>query len=190
MNGNAIKQILLYGYQFLFSFFLFDLPVLYKIKAFCLMPVLKMGPKGFIGKNTFFVTSHATQNGIGTISLGENVLVKSNCEIDYSGNLIMGDNVRIASGVFITTHGHDFKTGTYEAQKNNITFSSLEIKDNVVIGTGAKILHTCTVIGEGSVIGAGAVVIKDVPDRTIMMGNPARPVYKREDGKAAANTKS
>ena len=50
------------------------------------------------------------------------------------------------------------------------------IEDNVRIGSGAVILPVR--IGKGSIIGAGAVVIKDVDPGSIMVGNPARNIKK------------
>jgi len=179
MNFNSLKQILLFGLQIPFSLIIFELPGFTFIKAFFLKILFKSKLDLKVKRGTYFITSHATIKGIGKLKIGNNVLVKSYCELDYSGGLFIGDNVRIASNVFITTHGHDFNDGSYQAQKNNIELYPLTIEDNVVIGTGAKILNSVSVIGEGSIIGAGAVIIKDVAPRTIMMGNIARPFIKR-----------
>lgn len=51
------------------------------------------------------------------------------------------------------------------------------IKDNVVIGSGAKVLGPI-VVGENSKIGAGAVVLKDVPPNSTVVGVPAHCVKK------------
>ena len=63
--------------------------------------------------------------------------------------------------------------------QGNIPKSELEIKDNVWIGTRAIILGNVRTIGTGSIIGAGAVVTKPVPDYAIVAGNPARVIRYR-----------
>jgi 2,3,4,5-tetrahydropyridine-2-carboxylate N-succinyltransferase/tetrahydrodipicolinate N-acetyltransferase len=52
----------------------------------------------------------------------------------------------------------------------------------VLIGTGARVLDGVTV-GKGAIIGAGSVVVNDVPSYTIVAGNPARIIKKRKNEK-------
>ncbi|AAM25457.1 serine O-acetyltransferase [Caldanaerobacter subterraneus subsp. tengcongensis MB4] len=77
----------------------------------------------------------------------------------------IGDNVTIYQGVTLGGTGK-------EKGKRHPT-----IKDNVVIGSGAKVLGPI-VVGENSKIGAGAVVLKDVPPNSTVVGVPARCVKK------------
>lgn len=72
---------------------------------------------------------------------------------------VIGDNVRIGAGV--TLGG---TSGIYEVP---------HIKPNCIIATGAKILGPIT-IGEGAVIGANAVVTKDIPEKSVAVGVPAK----------------
>ncbi len=60
------------------------------------------------------------------------------------------------------------------------------VEDNVLVGANAVVIEGCRV-GEGSVVAAGAVVVEDVPDRTVVAGCPARAI-KRVDEKTAAKT--
>lgn len=57
--------------------------------------------------------------------------------------------------------------------------SSLVIDDDVWIGARVIILKGCTKIGRGSVIGAGSVVTHDVPPYSVVAGNPAKIIKKR-----------
>ena len=57
------------------------------------------------------------------------------------------------------------------------------VKRRASIGSGAVILAGIT-IGEGAMVGAGSVVTKDVPPRTIVAGNPARVIRELEEGEA------
>lgn len=54
------------------------------------------------------------------------------------------------------------------------------VEDDVFIGAGAVIIHGGITVGQGAVIGAGAVVLADVAPGATMVGNPARPIYRRK----------
>ena len=60
--------------------------------------------------------------------------------------------------------------------RNNLEILPV-IGDNVLIGANATVLGNIT-IGNNSIIGAGSVVLKDVPENTIVAGNPARQISK------------
>jgi|ERR1035437_2271345 maltose O-acetyltransferase len=87
--------------------------------------------------------------------------------------VIIGDNVCINDGVQILTASHDVSDSQWKEQKAKIV-----IDDFVWIATNAIILPGVH-IGYGSVIGAGAVVSKDVAANSIVVGNPAKPILKR-----------
>lgn len=89
------------------------------------------------------------------------------------GGIVFGKNVVISSGVHIFTHTHHFdKQNWRELDEIQPTEPTL-ISDNVFLGVNALIMHTCKYIGKCSVVGAGAVVIQDIPDYEIWAGNPA-----------------
>lgn len=60
------------------------------------------------------------------------------------------------------------------------------VEDNVLVGANAVVIEGCRV-GEGAVVAAGAVVVEDVPPRTVVAGCPAR-VIKQVDGRTAGKT--
>ena len=60
--------------------------------------------------------------------------------------------------------------------------SSLKIGNDVWIGARVIVLPGCKTIGNGVIIGAGAVVTKDIPDYAIVGGNPAK-ILKYRDGR-------
>jgi acetyltransferase-like isoleucine patch superfamily enzyme len=72
-------------------------------------------------------------------------------------------------------------------EDSDVHRSSISIGDDSWIGANAIILPGCTRIGVGAVIGAGSIVTKDVPDFTVVAGNPARVIHKRltDDERAA-----
>jgi serine O-acetyltransferase len=96
--------------------------------------------------------------------------------IDHGMGVVIGETARIGDDVTlyqgVTLGGTGFATG-----KRHPT-----VQDNVTIGSGAKLLGPITV-GHGSKIGAGSVVIHDVPPNSTVVGNPGHPV--RVEGRRA-----
>ena len=114
--------------------------------------------------------------------------VRSFC--DNAGEMLrIGSYVSIAEGVvFILGGQHQTNTFTtfplkaYFSRKDNNQDSSskgpIEIEDEVWIGTNSIILSGVK-IGKGSIVGAGAVVTKDIPPYTVAAGNPAKVIRYR-----------
>lgn len=88
-------------------------------------------------------------------------------------NITIGHKVRITMRCVVLTHYID-------ASKNNLCFNygKVTFKDNCFIGANVLICHPVT-IGENSIVGAGAVVTKDIPDNEIWGGVPAHFIKKR-----------
>jgi len=105
----------------------------------------------------------------GTMKVGNKILFAKNVFIDYSGELIIHDDVAIANGVIIETHTHILEKNRMAPKP-----SRLEIGDNVKILSRAYIADTCHSIGRGARIGAGAYVRSNIPPYAIVMGNPAK----------------
>ncbi len=92
----------------------------------------------------------------------------------------MGDNVIIAPQVAILGPGHRYSRRDMTIISQGVyPKGSLSIGDDVWIGRGATILGNVSRIGTGAVIGAQAVVTRDVPDYAVVAGNPARIVGNR-----------
>lgn len=105
------------------------------------------------------------------VKIGKNVAIMSNCLMMSSGGITIDDDVMIAANVQLISNNHDLDT------RSVITCLPIHIKQNCWIGAGATILRGVT-IGKNSVVGAGSVVTKDVPDNVIVVGNPAK-IIKR-----------
>lgn len=109
------------------------------------------------------------------------LIIKSNsqiskkCYLDYSGNLTIGTNCTLSEGVMIHTHDHGFDP------HNKPIPRSLEIGDNVWIGTNATILHNVNKIGKNSIVSACAVVTKNVPSNVVVAGNPAKIIKELDE---------
>jgi maltose O-acetyltransferase len=90
--------------------------------------------------------------------------------------ITIGSDVSIGPEVAILTLGHDPRSPEFADRGGPVT-----IGDHAWIGFRAIVLPGVS-IGEGAVVGAGAVVSRDVPPFTIVAGNPARPIGRRPAG--------
>ncbi|WP_371198334.1 sugar O-acetyltransferase [Flavobacterium sp. MEB061] len=101
--------------------------------------------------------------------IGKNVFINFDCVFLDLGGITIEDNVLIAPKVSLLTEGHP----TSIEDRHSLIPKPILIKKNAWIGANATILPGVT-IGENSVVAAGAVVSKDVPDNTIVGGIPAK----------------
>lgn len=93
----------------------------------------------------------------------------------YASLISIGDNCTITSGVRILAHDASMYRDLGFAKIGRV-----EIKDNTFIGNNAIILPGISV-GPNAVIGAGAIVNDDVPENSVVAGNPAKVVSTKED---------
>lgn len=116
-------------------------------------------------------------------------IIGSNCNICahtlVEGDVVIGDNVTVKSGVFLwdgTRIANDVFIGPNATFTNDPmprskiypgSFTGITVKQGASIGANATILPGVT-IGVYAMVGAGAVVTKDVPDFAIVVGNPAK----------------
>lgn len=124
------------------------------------------GKNCMLQHNVEITTQHCLK---GSITVGNNVLFAKNVFIDYSGELIIHDNVSIANGVIIETHTHPL-----EDSRQQPVPGRLIIGDCVSILTRSYIADTCHSIGRYARIGAGSYVRSNIPPYAIVIGNPAK----------------
>jgi acetyltransferase-like isoleucine patch superfamily enzyme len=118
----------------------------------------------------------------GSIRLGERCAVGRGAElIAYRTSIHIGDNVRIAANVFIAGANHRFDNPSLPIVEQGFTSEPVTIGDDVWIGFGACILPGVS-LGSGCIVGAGAVVTKDVPAGAIVGGVPAKIIRMRTPG--------
>lgn len=158
-----------------------------------------IGDNAFIRFNTIIYANVKIGDNFQT---GPNVLIRENNKIGdnvviWHGSTLnpnnkVGNNSRIHAGCFLemTTLGKSVFLGP------NVTFTDdphpviplnfrecwmgATVKDGVVIGGNATILPG-VIIGKMAVIGAGSVVVDDIPERKIAVGNPAKVIMKIDD---------
>ena len=107
------------------------------------------------------------------IVVGKNVFINTCCKFQDQGGIVIGNGVLIGHNVTLATLNHDERP----EYRQNIYPKPIKIGDNVWIGSNAIILQGVT-IRNGAIIGANAVVTKDVPENTIVAGVPAKVIRK------------
>lgn len=124
------------------------------------------------------------------IHVGNNVIINMNCTFVDDNRIDIGNRVLIASDVkmYTATHSTDPSVRNYSTNPNPAywcqTYAKpIRIEDEVWIGGGAVILPGVT-MGKGSVVGAGAVVTKDIPPYSVAVGNPVRIIKTLDNPKA------
>ena len=113
----------------------------------------------------------------GVIQIGDNVLISPGVRIISAKEIIIKSNVMIASNVYISdSDWHGIYDRAWPVGK------SLEVvlEDNVWIGDRA-IVNKGVRIGKNSIVGAGSVVVKDVPPNVVVAGNPAQVVKELDE---------
>lgn len=116
------------------------------------------------------------------IIFGDNVELNDYVHIAAVNSVVIGNNVLIASKVFISDHNHGFygTNGLHDSplsipKDRELSYSSVTIEDNVWLGEFVAVLPGVT-IGKGSIIGTMSVVTKNIPPNSIAIGSPARVV--------------
>ena len=139
--------------------------------------------KAQVGKNVKIW--HFAYVGDNTI-IGDNVMIGSLAHIDYAVKI--GNNTRIEGAVYIpplTVIGNNVfiapgATFTNDPYPMSPKMIGVTVEDGAIIAARAVIKPGVT-IGKNAVVGMGAVVTKDVPSETVVIGNPARIKYSRKE---------
>jgi maltose O-acetyltransferase len=124
-------------------------------------------------------SSNVRLNNPGMVSIGNDCYLGSGVQLyPWNAPIVIGNHVLIAAGVRMITRKHGFEDVERPISAQGYVNAPITIEDDVWIGFQAIILPGVT-IGKGSIVGAGAVVSKDVEPQTIVGGVPARPIRKR-----------
>lgn len=124
------------------------------------------GTKVVVSENAHLeVGDHSYVHCNSTVTCFEHISIGRDCAISWNTNILDGNS-------------HDLTVDGVARPWS----APIAIADKVWIGAGAVVLSGLS-IGSGAVVGAGSVVTKDVPERTVVAGNPARVIGKNADWK-------
>lgn len=128
-----------------------------------------------------FLHMETVESSFSNLIINDDVYIGPNVFIDLSGKVIIENNVTISMNCCILTHQDpgelkDRPMSKYYLKK----ISDVKIEDSAYIGANVVILPGIR-IRKMSVVGAGAVVTKDIPDYTVVAGVPAKSIKKLEN---------
>ncbi len=113
------------------------------------------------------------------IEIGENFFANHNTVILDCGKVTFGDNVFVAPNCGFYTAGHPIDS---ELRNKGLEYAyPITVGNNVWIGGGVQVMPGVN-IGNNVVIGGGSVVVKDIPDNSVAVGNPCKVIRKITDG--------
>ncbi len=136
---------------------------------------IKIGSEIYIGKNSIFSCASSTVN------LGDNISIGPYCYIRASrGPVTLGSHITIGAHTVVISGNPNYKRLDIPIMKQEGQAQGIRIGDDVWIGIGVKVIDGVN-IGNGCVIGAGTVVIKDIPNYAIAAGVPARIIGNRKE---------
>lgn len=114
------------------------------------------------------------------ISIGKNVIIRPNSMLfadprkGVDGSILIEDDVMLGSGVHIYTGNHRFDLPNVNLiDQGHSSPKTVILKEGCWLGANVIILPGVT-IGKNSIVGAGSVVTKTIPDRVLVAGNPAK----------------
>jgi acetyltransferase-like isoleucine patch superfamily enzyme len=147
---------------------------------------IRLGKRMTTGKNCRLEAA-ASGDGKIRLSIGENVQMNDNVHIVAAESVRIGNDVLMASKIFISDCSHGDYSGEAQSdpgtppQERPLVSAPVVIGDRVWLGENVVVMPGVT-IGEGSIIGASSVVLKDVPPRSIAVGIPASVVKRYDEG--------
>ncbi len=144
----------------------------------CADTALKQRLTEYVRENGFDLINaiHPASVVAGTSKIGKGVIINAGAVIQPYAQI--GDGVMIHANVVVE---HDNRIGDFANLAPGASLSGwVTVQARATVYTGASIIPGVT-IGSDAVVGAGAVVLKDVPERSVVVGVPAR-VIKSRDG--------
>lgn len=128
-----------------------------------------------IGSNCLILDHVYLRAGVqGKITIGNFCAINSHAKLFGHGGIYIDDYAQIGPNCLVTTTTHNY------ANRLETTFLPVKIEKWAWIGAQSIILAGVT-IGRNSVVGAGSVVTRDVPERTVVAGSPARHIRSIDD---------
>ncbi len=167
---KALKFVYYTIALFLFDFMLF--PPLRTL--FLKLHGARIGKNSVIHNVKFFNLYHT---GFSNLIIGDNCFLGNEVMIDLAGKVILEDHVTVSNRAFILTHTNvGYKNHPLQKHIAKVTLK-VHLKRGCFIGVGS-IIFPGIIVGRKAVVGAGSVVTKNIPDKTIVVGSPAKIIKK------------
>ncbi len=139
---------------------------------------IEIGARSAIWPGVKIVATSVFKNKTATVKIGRRCNLGDNLQIHCADSVTLGDNVGIAWDVIIMDHNYHsisrFAEGKHDREAD-LDPRPVVIGNRVWLGIRTIVLKGVH-IGDGSVIGAGSVVTRDIPPNTLAAGNPAKPI--------------
>lgn len=136
-----------------------------------------IGDNVFVGRNTILLCTD------GDIYIEDNVSIGFNSEVMSANYVKLGKNVLISSYCFLNAATHDFERTDIAVSEQASIARKIVLEENVWLAAHVTILDGIT-IGKDTIVGAGAVVNKDLPPLSIAVGMPAKVIRSRKSEEA------
>jgi acetyltransferase-like isoleucine patch superfamily enzyme len=133
---------------------------------------ITIGDGVFVGRNTILSCKD------GDIVLEDGVNIGFNCQIASGSSVRVGKDGLLAAYCYLIGGGHESGDPNQPIQEQQAVSRGVVLEDNVWLGAAVKVLDGVT-IGADSIVGAGAVVSTDLPQRSVAAGVPARVIRAR-----------
>lgn len=140
---------------------------------------VEVGEGVSLGKDTR-IEAHEEYNGVRfhpRIKIGNHVIINPLCHIGCIDSVTIGNYVVLSERCLVIDHTHGDVSyehlSLYERERPLVSKGKVVIEDYVWMGENSVVMSGVTV-GHNSLIGANAVVTKDIPPYSIVVGNPAR----------------
>ena len=128
-----------------------------------------------LGRGSVVESFCCINNAVGDVIIGDHTRIGLHNTI--IGPVRIGNHVNLAQAITVTALNHNFSDPGKRIDQQGVSTQPVSIGDDVWIGASAVVLPGVT-IGNHCVVAAGAVVTKDVPDKSVVAGIPAKIIKK------------
>lgn len=146
---------------------------------------IEIGDEVVILEHAWLSVVPAVEGVVPRLVIGDRCRIGRFASIACVGEVVFGDDVLTADRIFIGDSYHCYEDPTAPVLHQPMAPPRpVHIGSGAFLGIGSAVLHGVT-IGDGAYVGAGAVVTEDVAARTVVGGNPARPLRQWDPDAAA-----
>jgi acetyltransferase-like isoleucine patch superfamily enzyme len=174
---STIKNIMIYRFKLralFWSFFMKEVGKNVQIAS----DVFITGPKFITLKENVMIGAHSEIIPSADVVIGSNTQLGGHLYLVAGGNITIGKNVLLGPGCKIVAFSHNYQEADRSIMSQGTSCKGITIEEDVWIGANVVVLDGVT-ISRGAVVGAGAVVTKNVSPYSVVGGVPAKEIKKR-----------